>query len=145
MKFFKYSFISLIGLISATVIFYTLKITINLNAYYSNIIGDGFALVLVYLFSWHFIFEHSKKKFKRKFIFNLISKILVIYFLSLLLWIFEIKLLYPTFFLLNEKISLEIIISVVKICLAPLSLIMNYFATYLIVEYHSKNNINKIS
>ena len=134
MKFFKYSLISFISLLIATFLFYFCKAYLNTNAYYSNLIGDGIALMIVFIYSWHFIFEHKKKYFKRKLIFNTISKIIVIYLLSLTLFFVEKELLLGTYFFFNKIFSKELILSFVKICLAPLSLILNYLSSYFIVE-----------
>ena len=73
MKFLKYSAISLLGLVVASIIFYLLHSFLDINAYYSNLIGDGIALLMVFLYSWYFIFDHSRKGFKRKLIFNTIE------------------------------------------------------------------------
>ena len=118
MKFFKYSLISFISLLIATFLFYFCKAYLNTNAYYSNLIGDGIALMIVFVYSWHFIFEHKKKYFKRKLIFNTISKIIVIYLLSLTLFFVEKELLLGTYFFFNKIFSKELILSFVKICLA---------------------------
>lgn len=140
MKFLKYSAISLLGLVVASIIFYLLHSFLDINAYYSNLIGDGIALFMVFLYSWYFIFDHSRKGFKRKLIFNTISKILVIYLLSILLWTYEENFLDNSFLYFDGRISNDLLITIVKVCLAPLSLILNYLATYFIVEVYFKDN-----
>lgn len=144
MKFLKFSVISLFGLSIASCLFFFTQKWFNINSYYSNLIGDGVALFLVYLFSWYFVFDHSRQNFKRKLLLNIVSKIIVIYFLSLLIWIYEQNFLNYTYLLFNKKITFEILLTIVKICFAPISLTMNYFAAYIIFEvYLKKKFINK--
>tara|TARA_S200000501_G_C20592820_1_gene642345 strand:- start:3 stop:464 length:462 start_codon:yes stop_codon:yes gene_type:complete len=137
-KFLKYSFISLCGLLSSTLVFYILNNYCNLNAYYSNLISDGFALVLVFIYSWYFIFDHSFYWFKRKFIINTISKIILIYSLSILLGIIEKNIENIYFFELNKIISEDFFLTFIKLLIAPFTLLINYFLTRVMIEINSK-------
>ena len=141
MKFLKFSLISLIGLCTSSILFFLSQSLLNLNSYYSNLIGDGVVLILVYLYSWYFIFDHSRNNFKRKFLLNLIARIFVIYFLSISLWLYEQNLLYETYILLDRKITTELLITIIKIIVAPISLIMNYILSVIIIEVYLKKNL----
>ena len=140
MKFLKFSLISFIGLCISSFLFFISKSLLNLNSYYSNLIGDGIVLILVYLYSWYFVFEHSRNNFKRKFLLNLIARIFIIYFLSILVWLYEQNFLYETYILLDKRITTELLITLVKIIFAPISLIMNYLSSFIIVEVYLKKS-----
>ncbi len=136
MKFLKFSLISSIGLCISSFLFFISKSLLNLNSYYSNLIGDGIVLILVYLYSWYFVFKHSRNNFKRKFLLNLIARIFIIYVLSILVWLYEKNFLYETYILLDKRITTELLITLVKIIFAPISLIMNYLSSFIIVEIY---------
>lgn len=140
MKFLKFSLISFIGLCISSFLFFISKSLLNLNSYYSNLIGDGIVLILVYLYSWYFVFEHSRNNFKRKFLLNLIARIFIIYFLSILVWLYEQNFLYETYILLDKRITTELLITLVKIIFAPISLIMNYLSSFIIVGVYLKKS-----
>ncbi len=140
MKFLKFSLISSIGLCISSFLFFISKSLLNLNSYYSNLIGDGIVLILVYLYSWYFVFKHSRNNFKRKFLLNLIARIFIIYVLSILVWLYEKNFLYETYILLDKRITTELLITLVKIIFAPISLIMNYLSSFIIVEIYLKKS-----
>lgn len=140
MKFLKFSLISFIGLCISSFLFFISKSLLNLNSYYSNLIGDGIVLILIYLYSWYFVFKHSRKNFKRKFLLNLIARIFIIYFLSILVWLYEQKYLYETYILLDKRITTDLLITLVKMIFAPISLILNYFSSFIIFEVYLKKS-----
>ena len=140
MKFLKFSLISFIGLCISSFLFFISKSLLNLNSYYSNLIGDGIVLILVYLYSWYFVFKHSRKNFKRKFLLNLIARIFIIYFLSILVWLYEQNFLYETYILLDKRITTDLLITLVKMIFTPISLILNYFSSFIIFEVYLKKS-----
>ena len=125
--FFRYSFISLVGLCLSIIIFYVLQVYANLSVLSSNLLGDISALSLVFFVSWRRIFVHHGRKFMQKYLLSTSVKLATIFVLSYLLdfidsvlnrWVLE----------LNPS-DIEIILIVCKILLAPLTLILNYFIT----------------
>ena len=88
----------------------------------------------VFLCSWMFIFDHSKKKLSIKFIFNLIAKLLVIYLISSTLYIISNFVSSSTFFLEFNAFQRDFFLTFAKVILAPLSLLTNYVLTFIIIE-----------
>ena len=133
-KFIKYSIISSLGLLSSVIIFFTCQKIFELKAYSSNIIGDFSALILVYIISWYYIFDHQRLNFKRKLIIQTLAKILVINIISFILLILESNILPNLELILNQLIEKELILTIIKLIISPFSLVANYIITYGIIE-----------
>jgi putative flippase GtrA len=133
-KFYYYAFISVGGLLISSVIFYLSISLMNITVFYANWIGDIVALSFVFLCSWMFIFDHSKKKLSIKFIFNLIAKLLVIYLISSTLYIISNYVSSSTFFWEFSALQRDFFLTFAKVILAPLSLLTNYVLTFIIIE-----------
>ena len=133
-KFVKYSIISGFGLLSSVIIFFTCQNIFELKAYSSNIIGDFSALIIVYIVSWYYIFDHQKLNFKRKFFIQTLAKILVINIISFILLILEANILPNLQVMLNQAISQDLILTIIKLIISPFSLLANYIITYGIIE-----------
>ena len=133
-KFYYYTFISIGGLSISAVIFYLAITLMNISVFYANWIGDFIALTFVFLCSWIFIFEHSKKKLSIKFIFHLVAKLLVIYLLSSTLYILSKYVDSSAFFWEFTALQRDFFLTFSKILLAPLSLLANYLITFFIIE-----------
>ncbi|WP_269609293.1 GtrA family protein [Prochlorococcus marinus] len=133
-KFIKYSIISGFGLLSSVIIFYICQSILELKAYSSNIIGDISALIFVYIISWYYIFDHEKLHFKRKLLIQTLAKIIVINIISFILLILEANLLPSLTLILNQLITKDLILSIIKLIISPFSLLANYIITYGIIE-----------
>tara|TARA_B100000902_G_C27126161_1_gene821194 strand:- start:307 stop:744 length:438 start_codon:yes stop_codon:yes gene_type:complete len=133
-KFIKYAIISGFGLLSSAIIFYTCQNIFDLKAYSSNIIGDFLALILVYIISWYYIFDHKKLNFKRKLIIQTLAKILVINIISFILSILEANILPNLQLILDQSISKDLILTIIKLIISPFSLLANYIITYAMIE-----------
>jgi len=133
-KFFYYALISVFGLLISSTIFYFCLSIVNITVFYSNWIGDLVALLFVFVCSWFFIFDHSKKKFSIKLIFNLIAKLMVIYLISIMLYTISTYLDISSIFQEFNASQRDFILTFVKILLAPVSLLANYFFTFIIIE-----------
>lgn len=133
-KFYYYAFISIGGLLISVVIFYLAISLMNIPVFYANLIGDIVALTFVFLCSWMFIFDHSRKKISIKFIFNLVAKLLVIYLLSSTLYIVSNYVDSSTFFWEFTVLQRDFFLTSAKVFLAPLSLLANYLLTFVIIE-----------
>ncbi len=139
-KFIKYSIISGFGLLSSVIIFFICQNILELKAYSSNIIGDFSALILVYLISWYYIFDHQKINFKRKLIIQTLAKIIVINIISFILLVLEVNLLPDLIVVLNQLIEKDLILTIIKLIISPFSLIANYIITYGIIEKYFKGS-----
>ena len=133
-KFFYYALTSGFGLLISSMIFYFCLSIVNISVFYSNWIGDLVALLFVFLCSWFFIFDHSKKKISIKFVFNLIAKLMVIYLLSITLHTISTFIDVSSFFREFNASQRDLILTFAKTLLAPVSLLANYFFTSIIIE-----------
>jgi len=133
-KFYYYAIISIVGLLISVITFYLAQSSMNISVFYANWIGDLIALIFVFFCSWLFIFDHSKQKISIKFIFNLVGKLLVIYLISTTLYV--ISNLLDSSILAKDLDGVQrvFIITCTKVLLAPVSLLANYFLTFIIIE-----------
>lgn len=133
-KFFRYAAFSVVGLLISTVVFHVNHSLMNIPVFYSNLIGDLVAIGFVFLCSWMIIFDHSKQELGMKFVLNLIAKMLVIYLLSITLSV--ISKCFNNSSLLQgfSPSQRDLLLTLVKLLLAPASLLTNYLITFIIIE-----------
>ena len=137
-KFYHYTIVSIGGLLISVAFFHLTHSLMDMPAFYANWVGDIVALCFVFICSWVFVFDHFKHKFNTKFMFNLVSKLAVIYLLSATLSVISNFLETSSTFQEFDTVRRDLLLTTAKIALAPASLLVNYLLTFIIIEKLNK-------
>ena len=133
-KFFRYAAFSVVGLLISTVVFHVNHSLMNIPVFYSNLIGDLIAIGFVFICSWIIIFDHSKQRLGMKFVLNLLAKMLVIYLLSITLSVISNCFNNSSLLQGFSASRRDLLLTLVKFLLAPVSLLTNYLITFILIE-----------